>query len=238
MTTTTEICKVQQKQLSTVLFEEMKVLDDAHLSSIFSRLQHNLLKKSRILNEMIHHMAGIMGWYHPHTGVHSESVGACSALIALQMGSDSSSWIKQVYHAGLLHDIGKLQIPIAVLDKVSLKEVEDEEMVKMHTIWGALALYAAGLEDISDMVLYHHERFDGKGYPYGLSGNQIPLGARIIAVADAFDEILNGSRNGVVMSMDEAKDLLMKRAGNELDPEIVNIFVKIDNLKLLKIMDR
>lgn len=124
------------------------------------------------------------------TADHSQTVGRLSANIAQQLGL-ARQRVERIRSAGILHDIGKLGVPDHILHKPGrLTEDELDEMRK-HAELGARMVSAAGMEDISSWVLAHHERPDGQGYPHGLSGEDIPLEARILAVCDAYEAMIS-----------------------------------------------
>ena len=104
----------------------------------------------------------------------------------------SQAEVEDIRLAGIVHDIGKIHVPEAVLSKPSLLTPEEFDLVKSHAAWGAKILEPLKVTGIERIVRHHHEAFDGQGYPDGLKGEQIPLGARIITVADAFQAMVPG----------------------------------------------
>ncbi len=122
----------------------------------------------------------------------------------------------------MLHDIGKLAVPAAILDKAGKLSKQEYEIMKAHPqasvrILEPIEEYAA----IIPMVLQHHERFDGKGYPSGLSGNSIHLGARILAVADAFDAMESDRPYRNRMPLDRVMGIMQEESGRQFDPVVV-----------------
>lgn len=135
--------------------------------------------------------------------------------------------LSQLYRAANLHDIGKIGVAEHVLRKHGALNKEEYNMVKKHSVIGAEILSPVEfLLDTVPLVMHHHEKYDGSGYPNGLSGNSIPLGARIIALADAVDAMLWERPYGVVKSIFEVKEELTRVSGVHLDPEIVEIVLK------------
>lgn len=128
--------------------------------------------------------------------------------------------------AAQLHDIGKLRVPEKILlkpDKLTEKEME---IMKKHTIWGFEKVKEMKMDDIvADAVLHHHERYDGKGYPQGLKGNDIPYFARIITIADAYDAMINERVYKKALSVEEALNELINNAGTQFDPILISLFV-------------
>jgi HD-GYP domain-containing protein (c-di-GMP phosphodiesterase class II) len=136
--------------------------------------------------------------------------------------------IETIRYAGLLHDIGKIDIKDVILSKRGhLTEAEIDELHR-HPEYGANIMERVELlKDIAPLTLYHHERYDGKGYPLGLVGEQIPLGARILAVADTYDAMIADRPYRDAFPFDYVKKEMKKVAGTQLDPEIVKIFFEI-----------
>lgn len=140
----------------------------------------------------------------------------------------SSKEMNELSLLALLHDIGKLCINPNILQKPgSLTPVEWEEM-KLHTELGCRIVQAIpGLERVADLILSHHEHWDGNGYPSGLKGEEIPLQCRILAVADAFDAMTNDRVYRKAMNREEAILEIERNAGTQFDPEITSLFIKI-----------
>jgi len=161
-----------------------------------------------------------------NTKGHTERVTQYSVFLAKALHLPESS-IEEVRQAALLHDIGKIAISDRVLKKEgALTEKEWEEMRK-HPLYTALILNGvSGLEKIIPMAEYHHERYDGKGYPCGIAGESIPLGARIIAVADAFDAMTSDRIYRKALPVAKAVEIIRGGAGTQFDPQIVDILVK------------
>jgi diguanylate cyclase (GGDEF)-like protein/PAS domain S-box-containing protein len=156
---------------------------------------------------------------------HSEQVSEISYLIGkgLQLSKES---LKELKLSGMFHDIGKISIPDIVLNKPSSLTKEEYEIIKTHTTNGYQILRAADqYSDFAEHALYHHERYDGTGYPEGLKGKEIPLFARIISVADAFEAMTSDRPYRKAMSFEEAVDELKKYKGTQFDPQIVDAFL-------------
>jgi putative nucleotidyltransferase with HDIG domain len=126
-----------------------------------------------------------------------------------------------------MHDVGKIAVPDDVLKKPDKLTPDEYTLIKQHCyVGGQICKKVAFLEPVYPMVYYHHEHFDGRGYPDGIAGDKIPLGARIIAVADAFDAMTNDRPYRRSIGHDRAVDTLMTGAGTQWDPEIVRCFLK------------
>ena len=158
-----------------------------------------------------------------YTGSHSQRVGDYSARIARRLGADEPA-VELTRLAGNLHDLGKLAIPEEVLRKPSALSQAERLMLERHPQIGFRMLESLGVQPVADWVLHHHERWDGAGYPNRLAGDQIPLGARIIFVADAYDAMTSDRVYRDRLSDDEAISELERCAGSQFDPLIVDAF--------------
>jgi diguanylate cyclase (GGDEF)-like protein len=160
-----------------------------------------------------------------YTGSHSERVGELSARVAIRIGL-SAEQVELTRLAGSLHDLGKLAIPEEILRKAG--ELTDSErlVLERHPQIGFRMLDSLGVDPVADLVLHHHERWDGAGYPDGLRGEQIPLGARIIFVADAYDAMTWDRIYRPKRSPHAALAELKRCAGTQFDPGIVAAFAE------------
>ncbi len=140
----------------------------------------------------------------------------------------SSQEIRDLWIGGLYHDVGKIFIKQSILEKPGRLTSDEYRMVKLHSEAGyGLLANIDGMETIARYILSHHERWDGKGYPLGIGGREIPLQSRIIAVADAFDAMTNLRPYKDTLSLDEAVKELQANAGTQFDPNIVSCFVQV-----------
>jgi diguanylate cyclase (GGDEF)-like protein len=160
-----------------------------------------------------------------YTGRHSERVAELSARVAIRLGLDTEQ-IELTRLAGSLHDLGKLAIPEELLRKPG--ELTDSErlVLERHPQIGFRMLDSLGVDPVADIVLHHHERWDGAGYPNGLRGEGIPLAARIIFVADAYDAITSDRVYSPRRSSEAALTELERCAGTQFDPTIVGAFAE------------
>jgi HD-GYP domain-containing protein (c-di-GMP phosphodiesterase class II) len=156
----------------------------------------------------------------PSTATHSEVVSSLAEGIGVQLGLDTET-IDNLRLAGLLHDVGKIGLPDAILKKPGALTDEEYEIVKKHPEFGFALLQDLGIEPIDDWVRHHHERWDGRGYPDGLEGDDIPLGARIILVADAFEAMTADRPYRKAQGDQFALDELRRHAGTQFDAEVV-----------------
>ena len=168
------------------------------------------------------------------TAGHSERVADLAQKIGKSLGLDSNSLIN-LQRAAFLHDIGKIGVPIAVLDKPGKLSPEEFNLIKAHAQIGRRILEPIkAYDEIIPMVVEHHERFDGKGYPDGIGGSSISLGARILAVADVYDALKSDRpyRNG--MPFEQVIGIIKQEAGQQFDPVVVNAFLTVFAWKEIK----
>jgi diguanylate cyclase (GGDEF)-like protein len=158
-----------------------------------------------------------------YTGSHSERVSELAARIARRLGLDSND-IELTRLAASLHDLGKLAIPEEILRKPAALNESEQLVLQRHPQIGYRMLESLGVEPIAEWVLHHHERWDGDGYPDRLRGEEIPLGARIIFVADAYDAMTSERVYRKPLSPREALEELQACAGSQFDPAIVEAF--------------
>lgn len=158
---------------------------------------------------------------------HSKRVTAYG--IALARGLKISPLdIKVLAQGALLHDVGKIAVPDAILRKPGKLTMEEQEIMRTHCVRGYEMLCRIPfLADASELVLSHHERFDGSGYPRGLRGSEIPLGARIFAVADSLDAITSERPYHKAQTFAVAREEIQTGSGAQFDPEVVEAFMKI-----------
>lgn len=161
------------------------------------------------------------------TAGHSERVAQLALKMgkALHFGSDA---LEELQRAAFLHDIGKIGVPVAVLDKPSKLDDEEFRLIKGHPDLGAKIIEPINaFRSITPMIAQHHERFDGKGYPAGLAGEEIHLGARILAVADVYDAISSDRPYRKGMLIEEVLELIQSEAGRQFDPHMVEALLKV-----------
>ena len=157
-----------------------------------------------------------------YTKGHSERVAELSAQIARKMNY-SESEIEKIKYAGFLHDVGKVSLENNILNKEGELSKKEYEIVKEHPEVGAdIVKNVKYLEEVADYVKYHHERLDGTGYPEGLKGDEIPEGARILAVADVYDALTSNRPYRSAWKRNKALNLLTEESGESFDKKIVN----------------
>ncbi len=161
-----------------------------------------------------------------YTQGHSQKVSAYAALLAEALGMTEPE-VEEIRLAAVLHDVGKVGIPEAILNKSGPLNPEEWETMKTHVIFGGKILEPlAPLARIRAMVLHHHEFFDGSGYPHALAGETIPLGARIITIADSYDTITSDRSYKKGRTAEQALSELERCANSQFDARLVQVFVR------------
>ena len=160
----------------------------------------------------------------PDLDEHIGGVAALANAVARRFDLNSEQ-VDEVTKAAELHDIGKMAVPDAILEKPASLDERERAMIKQHTVVGERILAVApALRKIGKLVRYSHERWDGAGYPDRLAGEEIPLGARIIAVCDAFDAMTTNRPYQPAIPLDDALEELRRCAGTQFDPDVVELF--------------
>jgi putative nucleotidyltransferase with HDIG domain len=163
-----------------------------------------------------------------YTRGHSQRVAELSRTLAHKIGL-SEEQCERVYLSGLLHDVGKIGVPEAVLTKPGKLTAEEFDAIKKHPEIGAQILgNIKQLQDIIPGVLYHHERWDGKGYPFGKKAEGIPLIGRIICVADCFDAMGSTRTYRAALSLETVLEEIKRCSGTQFDPTLANVFLQLD----------
>ena len=164
----------------------------------------------------------------PYTHGHTRRVARHSYMIAKTMGLPLVE-AKKIRTAAAVHDVGKMHIPADVLHKPGKLSDEEFDLVKQHSVLGAEMVAEAGIDELTALVRHHHERIDGRGYPDRLAGDEIPLGARIMAVADTFDAITSARSYRDASAHKNVVNILKKASGTQLDPDATAAFLRYYN---------
>ncbi len=184
-------------------------------------------KDERIIDQMMNMFAGLIDAKDEYTKGHSARVAYYAKEIAcrMQLGEEE---VRKIGYIAMLHDCGKIGIPDQVLKKPESLTGEERGIIEEHTIMGGKILENfTEIEGLKDGALYHHERFDGTGYPFGLKGKEIPFYARIIGVADSFDTMNSDRVYRERLPKERILEELKKNAGTQFDPEIVKYMIEI-----------
>jgi len=173
---------------------------------------------------LLRRMSALLEARDPYTHGHSRRVARHAERIAVQMGLPREQ-VTKIRSAALVHDIGKINVPRPILNKSGSLTDSEFALVKRHAGDGAAMVVPLGDSDLTKIVRHHHERMDGTGYPDGLAGDDIPIGARVISVADTFDAITSSRAYRKPRTHKQAIEILQREAGTQLDAVAVAAFV-------------
>ncbi len=203
--------------------DESKIKDgigDSYDVTSVSHLDINNLALSTVIS-----IVNTMDSLEVYSGGHSLRVAQCARDIAANLGWDENR-CQNLYFVAILHDIGMITVSDSIRNKPGRLIDEEYDQIKLHTVRGEKMLHDISMiENLSDGILYHHERWDGKGYPEGLSKDEIPLIARVIAVADAYDAMSSDRVYRSRLSVDKIISEFVRCSGTQFDPEIADVFV-------------
>jgi len=172
-------------------------------------------------------LASVLAPQPHHRGRPSDMIASLATGIALEMGLPREE-IERIRVASLLHDLGKLAVPSEILDKPTALSDGEWQAIGEHPRIGQVILeQASSLREAIPVVLHHHERFNGGGYPHGLRGNEIPIGARIVSVADAYHAMVHDRPYKTALDHEAALAELRANAGTQFDPDVVNLFCAV-----------
>ena len=191
--------------------------------------QNNALEKEKLKNyeNTLKALIELIDGRDTYTGGHSQRVANYSQLIAKAQGFSPED-CKLIYKAGVMHDIGKVSIPDAILLKPTKLDKIEYQLIQEHVKIGYdLLSHIPMYKDISDIILYHHERHNGKGYPNGLKGDEIPPLVRIMCIADTFDAMTTNRIYKSRRTTKEAVNEIKKLSGVEFHPDTVKVAVKV-----------
>ena len=171
-------------------------------------------------------LAAAMDMRDQRTARHSDDVVGLARRVGSLLALEAASMLELEF-AARLHDVGKIQVPDAVLNKPGPLEPHENEVIRCHATWGSETLARIpGLEAVATIVRFHHERWDGAGYPDGLKGGRIPLASRIISVCDAYGAMTCDRPYRSALDPDDALDEIRSGAGTQFDPMVVEAFIE------------
>jgi len=211
-------------------FEE--IIDDTKVSEMVPQIISSLppvdlSSCNNDLRKVVKIFAQVIDAKHSYTAGHSERVANYTYQLAKSMGL-SEGEAERFEIAAYLHDAGKVAIPKHILDKPAALTIDEFKLMKRHPVYTMeIISMVSELKDLVRIAGGHHERYDGRGYPDGASGQNIPLGARIMSVADAFDAMTSLRPYQKIKSKDEAKEVLAENAGSQFDPEVAEVAIQV-----------
>lgn len=195
--------------------------------SVFDELSLNLVEEEKALFQSIRTLTMVINAKDKYTYGHSERTMQLTQKLAERIGMEKES-IKELIYSSLLHDIGKIEIPREILNKQTKLNTGEWELLKQHPQWGAdIIRPLKSLRGTVDIVLHHHENFDGSGYPHGLQGEEIPLGARILRIIDSFDAMTTNRPYREGMTRIQAAENLKQYADLYYDPWLLEEFLQM-----------
>ncbi len=189
------------------------------------KLQHE--RDNVIINESIETFTGFIDAKDPYTNGHSKRVAKYTRRIAQEFGYEGEE-LDRIYYVALLHDCGKIGVPDNILGKPGRLTDEEFEVIKSHTLRGGEILSSfKSLENVDEGARYHHERYDGKGYPEGRAGEDIPFIARMICVADSYDAMNSNRVYRDKLTREHIINELEKEKGKQFDPKIAEVALRL-----------
>lgn len=205
----------------------IKPWDNNELKSIV----HEGLERAEIVRELAHSEEGAINSIaqaielkDPSTRGHCDRVAEYAAALAMRIGLPEKS-IVYVKHGGWLHDCGKIGVPGSVLNFPGRLDEPSLKIIHKHPLWGAeLARQASLPTKVANMILYHHEKYDGSGYPYGLKGEEITLEARIVTIADVFDCLRTRRPYRAAYTSDQVREIMREMSETFFDPHLMELF--------------
>ncbi len=220
--------KQKSKDLEEANKQKLQYAKDLNRAFLDLKTSHRKLQESYL--DTIYRLAIATEFKDEETGSHIQRMSKYCALLAEKLGLDSRT-VENIRLTAPMHDIGKIGIPDAILLKKGKLSNEEFEIIKTHTIIGAKILDGSNSEILQmaqQITISHHEKWNGKGYPYGLAGKKIPLVGRIVALVDVFDALTSERPYKKAYSLKVALDIIWKERGHHFDPRIVDVF--FDNL--------
>lgn len=191
------------------------------------QMEQRRINDEKIIVETMMTLANFIDAKDEYTRGHSSRVSSYAVKLAQKMRMDEDE-VRNLGYIAMMHDCGKMGIPDNILNKPDKLTAEERKIIEQHTVLGGRMLeHMTAINGIQEGALYHHERYDGKGYPEGLSGTDIPLYARIIGVADSFDAMNSDRCYRDRLPMDVIVKELQENVGKQFDPEVVKCMLKL-----------
>ncbi len=228
--------KENRQQLEASKAQLVRFAEDLNTTFVDLKSAHRKMKDAYL--DTIHRLALAAEYKDEDTGDHIVRMSRYCALLAKEIGLHDQQ-VQNILYASPMHDIGKIGIPDNILMKKGRLTDDEFDLMKTHTTIGAKILARSNVEILQvaeTIALSHHEKWNGKGYPAGLAGDQIPIEGRIVALPDAFDALTSRRPYKEPYPVDVATDIIRKERGAHFDPQIVDAFM--DNFdKILQIRE-
>ncbi|MBR3825934.1 MAG: response regulator [Lachnospiraceae bacterium] len=218
-------CTSEQTYFS--MMEEYNISMEQEIAAKTSELLKQQQQTNKLFLQTVIALSEAVDAKDRYTSGHSRRVAEYSRKIAARMGK-SEELLDDIYYTGLLHDVGKIRVPVDIINKPGKLTDEEFNIIKIHPVTGYHILRSISeSSSIAIAAKYHHERYDGKGYPNGLSGTNIPEIARILCVADSYDAMTSNRSYRKALSQDVVRGELEKGKGTQFDPEIADIMIQL-----------
>jgi putative nucleotidyltransferase with HDIG domain len=209
-----------------------KTLNSEDITDIFKKAEENmydykLTESPRWKLLTIDHILEALYQKAPYERRHSEAVSHLCTRMGIELGMNSEE-IENLKMASLYHDIGKIAIHNRILEKPGRLSSSERKAIEKHVVVGYQILNSiSGNYHISQIILHHHEHWDGSGYPDGTTGEAIPVKSRIIAIAEAYDSMVNDHPYRKAVSEEEALEEIVHHCGTQFDPELASVLMKV-----------
>ncbi|MFO7776083.1 MAG: response regulator [Candidatus Hydrogenedentota bacterium] len=234
---------LRAKSLQDQVFEYQHKLEEAN-HNLEERIRERTRQLERTQHVTVFSLARLAESRDTETGEHLSRIRRYVQVLAQQLAESSEyaevideAFLRELFHSSPLHDIGKVGIPDQILLKPGKLTHEEFEIMKLHAVIGGDTLKAADIEAGKDSFLsmgrdiayYHHEKWNGKGYPSGLKGNEIPLAARIVALCDTYDALTSRRPYKEAFTHEFAKEIIVPERGEQFEPAIVDAFLAVEH---------
>lgn len=217
--------KAKRKELSVANQQLVKFANDLNRTIVELKGAHRQLQGAYL--DTIHRLALAAEYKDEDTGDHINRMSQYSALIAEKHGLPPTD-VQNILYASPMHDVGKIGIPDSILTKTGKLSDEEFDLIKTHTVIGSKILDNSSADILKiacKIALYHHEKWNGRGYPEGLAGTDIPVEARIVGLVDVFDALTSKRPYKNPYPVDAAADIIKKERGQHFDPDLVDVFL-------------
>lgn len=232
---------LEQKEMEWVLREKERKLEQVQTQLLLyaQDLAQMNLQRVRAFDSALDVLMTALDLRDTETEGHSRRVTEYTTYLAQKMNLNGKE-LAIIEHGALLHDIGKIGISDSILRKPGKLTPEEWEQMKQHTLWGyRMVLRIPFLnEDVAKIILQHHERYDGTGYPHRLANNQICLGARLFAIADTLDAMTSDRPYRRALPYAAAREEIKKGAGTQFDSSLVRLFLEVPEREWMLIRER